>query len=650
MNQTNATDIGSGLASSLREAIDTARRMTRERAEAQAEVDSRWAEVTGSAQSKLDRVTAKASQSRDTTVTNAATQRDEQIASLTAAYEAEHGSLDREYRSKEAALRDSSQSKLSAVEKSRKETNWLAEEVAESDIRQAREILTVTTERLKSLEADLNRTVIRVHDELQSFSLFRPAESEFIKLRSIDFDNGDADLPADAPVSSLTAQSAVDRTEEIAKSIAACKPARYAQFSSLVIIGTIVLGVSVGAGLALESWRFGPMVAVGAGAGLFLIFALAWLLRRKAKSRLAALYSDLRVASEDASAQIARELHAAHAENERAKSHLNQRKETEIARSNKSHDEKLRTVREQFEARRIALADQYRPRLEEMESAHKRSVERINRDYQTVVDSAEAECDRLVSETRTEFDASTTSARAEREQAQHAIAAAWEQRLNRFEHLASSLTDRDHADFPAWTDSAWAAWLPPRRSLGAAKLGKIVLDLAQLPGGLPEGDALQQPKRTALELPALLEMPRHASLLIEYPASDDRKARRDGDSLGKARETAIGTLQAVMLRMLTALPPAKCRFTIFDPVGLGQNFAGFMHLADYNDQFINHRIWTEARHIEARLSELTEHMENVIQKYLRNEFETIDDYNEQAGEIAEPYRFLIISDFPVNFD
>src|SRR5918999_644176 len=39
-------------------------------------------------------------------------------------------------------------------------------------------------------------------------------------------------------------------------------------------------------------------------------------------------------------------------------------------------------------------------------------------------------------------------------------------------------------------------------------------------------------------------------------------------------------------------------------------------------------------------------METVIQKYLRNEFETIDDYNAQAGELAEPYRFLVVSDFP----
>src|SRR5882757_3829878 len=42
-------------------------------------------------------------------------------------------------------------------------------------------------------------------------------------------------------------------------------------------------------------------------------------------------------------------------------------------------------------------------------------------------------------------------------------------------------------------------------------------------------------------------------------------------------------------------------------------------------------------------------METVIQKYLRNEFETIDDYNAQAGELAEPYRFLVIADLPTNF-
>jgi hypothetical protein len=73
-----------------------------------------------------------------------------------------------------------------------------------------------------------------------------------------------------------------------------------------------------------------------------------------------------------------------------------------------------------------------------------------------------------------------------------------------------------------------------------------------------------------------------------------------------------------------------------------------MHLADEMELLVTDRIWTDVRHIEQRLSDLTEHMETVIQKYLRNEYPSIEAYNEQAGEIAEPYRFLVMADFPVN--
>ena len=74
-----------------------------------------------------------------------------------------------------------------------------------------------------------------------------------------------------------------------------------------------------------------------------------------------------------------------------------------------------------------------------------------------------------------------------------------------------------------------------------------------------------------------------------------------------------------------------------DPVALGQNFATVMHLADYEDNVINGRIWTQPMQIEERLADLNEHMEKVIQMYLRNEYETIADYNAEAGNIAEKY-------------
>src|SRR5206468_9369102 len=72
-------------------------------------------------------------------------------------------------------------------------------------------------------------------------------------------------------------------------------------------------------------------------------------------------------------------------------------------------------------------------------------------------------------------------------------------------------------------------------------------------------------------------------------------------------------------------------------------------LTDYDEALVGSRIWTEAVHIEQRLADLTAHMENVIQKYLRNQYQTIDEYNAQAGEVAEPFRVLVVANFPVNF-
>ncbi|MGC1276453.1 MAG: FtsK/SpoIIIE domain-containing protein, partial [Planctomycetaceae bacterium] len=121
------------------------------------------------------------------------------------------------------------------------------------------------------------------------------------------------------------------------------------------------------------------------------------------------------------------------------------------------------------------------------------------------------------------------------------------------------------------------------------------------------------------------------------------------NAAGEGRAETVPILQVAMLRLLTLLPPGKVRFTIIDPVGLGEHFAAFMHLADYDELLISGRIWTEAGRIEQQLGDLTEHMENVFQKYLRNEFETIEEYNTHAGEVAEPYRVLVVSNFPHGF-
>jgi len=187
-----------------------------------------------------------------------------------------------------------------------------------------------------------------------------------------------------------------------------------------------------------------------------------------------------------------------------------------------------------------------------------------------------------------------------------------------------------------WSDPQWAAWSPPHKFPALVRFGQMQVDLKQI------ADRSKQNGQVRLELPqpfmvsAALAFPRGASLLVQH----DRAGR----------EQAIRILQTIMARLLTSLPAGRARFTIIDPIGLGQNFAGFMHLADHDDALVGTRIWTESDQIEQRLADMTEHMETVIQKYLRNEFATIDDYNSQAGELAEPYRFLVVADFPTAFE
>ena len=168
---------------------------------------------------------------------------------------------------------------------------------------------------------------------------------------------------------------------------------------------------------------------------------------------------------------------------------------------------------------------------------------------------------------------------------------------------------------------------PPAAEVPRAVRGrdKYWVRLAQIAGGQPD-----DPQGFAAQTPEGFLLPGWRRF---RPAPRCCSRQR-----GAGRQPALAALQAVMLRLLLSLPPGKVRYTIVDPVGLGENFAAFMHLTDFNEALVTSRIWTDPRHIEQRLADLSEHMENVIQKYLRNEFQSIEQYNRDAGEIAEPFR------------
>lgn len=190
--------------------------------------------------------------------------------------------------------------------------------------------------------------------------------------------------------------------------------------------------------------------------------------------------------------------------------------------------------------------------------------------------------------------------------------------------------------FPAWSLAQIESWVPPVRFEHCLRLGEIQVRLRELVSRLPTDERLALPGPHRFAMPLLLSIPRQASLLLET-----------ADAASRAQ--ALPVLNQAMLRLLALVPPGRAAFTILDPVGLGESFSGFMHLADYEESLIHSKIWTQPEQIERRLTELGEHMEKVIQMYLRNEFASITDYNEQAGTIAERYRFLVVADFPNGF-
>ena len=189
--------------------------------------------------------------------------------------------------------------------------------------------------------------------------------------------------------------------------------------------------------------------------------------------------------------------------------------------------------------------------------------------------------------------------------------------------------------FPDWLAADWRGWTPPQKFLNAVKFARLAVITDKFISNPPKDKRLALPLPPAFSVPLLLTHPQQGSLLFET-------GKAGGDE-------AIATINNIILRLLATTPPGRLEFTIFDPVGLGQNFAALMHLADYEANTINSRIWTQTAQFEEKLADLNEHMEKIIQMYLRNEYATITEYNAQAGSIAEKYHFLVIASFPVNF-
>jgi hypothetical protein len=200
------------------------------------------------------------------------------------------------------------------------------------------------------------------------------------------------------------------------------------------------------------------------------------------------------------------------------------------------------------------------------------------------------------------------------------------------DHQLTDFMDRTRSDIAFGIEllgdlgKSWAALIegnglaPMTREHGLVRLGRFESVVPQL---LP------------FEVPCVIDFPTTQCLAIE--------------ALPENREVALSLARSIVLRALAGIPAGQLNLSIFDPVAMGRSFAEFLHLADFDERLVDTKPRTSAREIESRLEEHTAHLEMVISKYLRGQFSTIREYNLQAQEMAEPYRLLVVCDYPTQF-
>jgi len=271
-------------------------------------------------------------------------------------------------------------------------------------------------------------------------------------------------------------------------------------------------------------------------------------------------------------------------------------------------------------------------RLESLLDARRRVMEA---DHSAESSACEAKFNTRRASLIAKHEAETSALAATEATRWEALQAAWQANVVPLQQELSSTSALAAPLLRPWSSITAETWEPSSELPTGLAIATLKVDLPLHAGAIPHSPQLALPGEPVFELPLTLTFPDQGSLLLQ--------------SDSPASGAAALILNNIIMHLLAASRPGTASFSIIDPVGLGQNFGGLMHLSDYGESLINHRIWTQRDHIDERLNILSGHIEKVIQMYLRNEFENITEYNNQAGVIAEKYHYLVIADFPHNF-
>jgi S-DNA-T family DNA segregation ATPase FtsK/SpoIIIE len=621
------------------ELMRSLQRLANERAQEEARVRNFLADALQAAAQRRDSTIHEADDRNSIGRVNAQIEYESTRQSIQQTYELDRDTAQSAYKNLRNDLESSHTQKLREATAEKQERTWEIQQLYEGTKERPREEQLETEQRLGAIRSELavleqdSTSIMKMRRQWQDFAPLDPQEVAQAAA-SVGEPAAESNDPVESAVARASHRAAAVRAEAL-KLYKQWLPKLFEDELLLVpfLVAWAIAAAVVGSQIGWPRWQWWLPVSAAVAAVIAGLFAIALFPAARRQSRrqfqvvrqlLAATYTAIDSAAEAARQKSARQAQAMIAKRDQEIAVVRDKfsatveekgrwKDAELERAGSEFPKQLAEIRSRFEQESTAVDRNFNETLARLAEDRERSNAEALRRY-----------DEQSRELHTAYERDWKTL-AEKWQAGYAaIQQAWDNMADRCERL-----------FPDWNSVEAANWQRAEVAPPALRFGRVALELGNIKNGIPQDDRLR-PERTSFVLPALMTLKEHPAMLL--------LAEEEG------RRAAIDVLQSTMLRFLTGMPPGKVRFTILDPVGLGESFGSFMHLADYDELLVSSRIWTEPRQIEEQLTRLTEHMETVLQKYLRNEFATIDEYNERAGEVAEPFDVLVVANFPANFN
>ncbi len=526
------------------------------------------------------------------------------------------------------------------IKKQKKETQWQSLAVFDAAKGKPRQMLEAATQRIQARRAQVDS----LQRDANTLMAMR-GQASAAKLLAEQVDDSAGDFPAEVDLQPedgpSTEQAAEERQQRNLKQLhqeVLCLQdqrlprlllAKY-RFVGWWLVACLVAAAATAWPVGWTTWLW-PVAAVGLGTLLTGAAYAVWgqRARRQSLDQFAKILALVRQSLQlEGDAQAAVE-----ALSQQAAAKINQRKQQEMEAAEQSCAEKLSQNAAQLQEKlqqAVAVRD---AAMEEAAASSQQALAEAERRFPPRLEQLARQREQKAQSYLEQQESRQAAAYSTHDADWQALAERWQTGFRAMMEELGTMEARCGQLFPDWTRQEWEAWQRPTEPPQAIQFGSYRLPLRAVKNGVSADERLI-PAEQEITLPALMT-------LDELPGMTIVAASQEG------RSAAVEMLQAMMLRFLTTIPAGKLRFTIIDPAALGENFAGFMHLADYDEQLVGGQIWTDPRQIDERLTLLSDHMEKVLQKYLRNEFDTIHQYNAQAGEVAEPYQVVVVANLPV---